>query len=133
MRRFAALLRPAAAVRAARPAVRWYSVQPPGASDLQRIGRASTVTDLFHRYDTSGDGLLQEDEMQQLLQSQGCVMSIEQVRTLIASIDADGDGCVSLSELEAFLYPVDMEGGDESEGAASVPSTDEQRERAALG
>eukprot|EP00756_Hemistasia_phaeocysticola_P028451 Hpha_TRINITY_DN16175_c3_g2::TRINITY_DN16175_c3_g2_i1::g.6833::m.6833 len=103
-----------------------------GPDTLRSLGKTQeTVADMFQRFDTSGDGLLQPDEMQQLLKSQGCVMTIDQVKVLMASLDSDGDGNISLSELESFIFPVDLEGG--GDGPNVRMEEDEMRERAALG
>ena len=54
---------------------------------------------VFEKFDTSGDGFLDAEELRIALRStRGADASLEECKEMIGSIDADGDGVISLEE-----------------------------------
>jgi hypothetical protein len=54
---------------------------------------------IFEKFDTSGDGFLDADELRIALRStRGVDVPLEECEEMIGSIDADGDGVISLEE-----------------------------------
>jgi len=53
---------------------------------------------LFSRFDTNGDGLVDEDEFREILRSLGGTSSDEVLSLEFAAIDTDTDGVVGFQE-----------------------------------
>mmetsp|Transcript_40055 Transcript_40055/g.94980 ORF Transcript_40055/g.94980 Transcript_40055/m.94980 type:complete len:306 (+) Transcript_40055:81-998(+) len=62
-------------------------------------GSREELITIFNKYDTSGDGFLDADELRIALRAVGGAdVSIEDCEEMIGSIDADGDGVISCEE-----------------------------------
>ena len=73
----------------------------------------STISDAFSRYDTNGDGYLDEHEFSQL-QSDPVIIRIRKATPeleksgplLFVEVDENGDGLISLNELTVIIQPL---------------------------
>ena len=61
------------------------------------------------------DGFVQVSQLEYILKKQGCNLSKDQLGEVIASMDANCDGRVSINEFRNFLYPVDFDASTEEE------------------
>ena len=77
-------------------------------------------------------GFVQTQQLDKLLRSQGCNLSPTQLQEMMAVMDENHDGKVSLAEFRNFLYPVDFEGGSLIATDESSLSSAEARALAAL-
>ena len=63
------------------------------------------VLDLFHEWDTDGDGQVSKREFRRAVQSFGWDYSAGHIDGVFAEIDVDGSGGVSYTELKQRLRP----------------------------
>jgi len=68
-------------------------------SDYLQAGRVG-ILQIFREFDTSKDGLLQENELMQGLMKLECELTVGQCKALITFLDKDGEGEIDLSELD---------------------------------
>jgi Ca2+-binding EF-hand superfamily protein len=57
----------------------------------------------FNIVDADGDGLIDADEMQGVMKALGEEITAERAAEVVAAVDTDGDGRVSLEEFAVFL------------------------------
>jgi len=80
-----------------------------------------SVMDLFGRFDTNGDGVIDSSELKEgLLALNLAALPPEQVDLLVRAIDENGDGSIDLGELEATLASDDASLGEEQDGSSST-------------
>jgi len=66
---------------------------------------ALDVKKAFRKFDSNGDGHLDKNEMKQLLISSGKNVSDQEVATLFAQGDVDGDGMIDIQEFVKLMFP----------------------------
>ena len=81
-----------------------------------------TVIDLFSRFDTNGDGIIDSSELKQgLLALNLAALPPDQVDILVQSIDENGDGSIDLNELQTTLdmddVAIEEASADEGDGS----------------
>lgn len=64
---------------------------------------AAELKEAFEMYDQNKNGLISAAELHQILSRLGEKCSIEDCRTMIKSVDSDGDGCVSFDEFKKMM------------------------------
>ena len=97
--------------------------------------RRTNVLRTFQRFDADGSGELDADELKAALREIGLVVGPDDLRSLLASMDTDGDGTISLSEFAGKLrqtkrdrYTVAaFEGEPARRSRASSPTTSVDR------
>ena len=57
----------------------------------------------FNIVDADGDGLIDADEMQSVMKALGEEITAERAAEVVAAVDTDGDGRVSLEEFAVFM------------------------------
>jgi calmodulin len=57
----------------------------------------------FNIVDADGDGLIDADEMQGVMKALGEEITAERAAEVVAAVDTDGDGRVSLEEFAVFM------------------------------
>jgi Ca2+-binding EF-hand superfamily protein len=57
----------------------------------------------FNIVDADGDGLIDADEMQGVMRALGDEITAERAAEVVAAVDTDGDGRVSLEEFAVFM------------------------------
>ena len=80
-----------------------------------------TVTELFNKFDEDGNGDLESDELLRGLRSLRIAdLPVKQLRALIVSIDADGNGVIDLDEFQSAMADAEVSferrQSDEQEG-----------------
>ena len=79
-----------------------------------------SVMDLFGRFDSNGDGVIDSSELKEgLLALNLAALPPEQVDLLVSAIDENGDGSIDLSELEATLASDDASVEEGQDGSTS--------------
>ncbi|CAN6341150.1 unnamed protein product [Urochloa humidicola] len=71
-----------------------------------RGSQLKQLREIFRRFDMDGDGSLTQLELAALLRSLGLRPTGEEVRALLAGMDADGNGAVEFDELAAAIAPL---------------------------
>eukprot|EP01063_Lacrimia_lanifica_P004118 TRINITY_DN12300_c0_g1_i1.p3 TRINITY_DN12300_c0_g1~~TRINITY_DN12300_c0_g1_i1.p3 ORF type:complete len:124 (+),score=50.36 TRINITY_DN12300_c0_g1_i1:55-426(+) len=107
MLRYAVRMAGRGALRAPLPVrgVRWNVTYP---SDI-----ASNMMKLDENTSLWAGEFLIVDRFNALLRSQGCNLTEDQLKALLAAMDTNKDGKISLSEFQNFVYTTDLEGGDD--------------------
>jgi len=73
---------------------------------LRKIYRTqSEVEGAFKKFDTNNDGAIDYNEMKQGLKSSGVLLTEQEIETIFAIADQDGDGQVSMVEFVLLLCP----------------------------
>ncbi len=68
-----------------------------------------TVTELFNKFDEDGNGDLESDELLRGLRSLRIAdLPVKQLRALIVSIDADGNGVIDLDEFQSAMADAEV-------------------------
>ncbi|KAK3154575.1 hypothetical protein QOZ80_2BG0192350 [Eleusine coracana subsp. coracana] len=80
---------------------------------------------VFELFDRDGDGRITRDELAESLERLGMVAPGDELAAVIARIDADGDGCVDISEF-ADLYDAVMHRGGGGNGDGDGGGRDEE-------
>ena len=74
------------------------------------FGSVSDAKTAFRRFDTNGDGVIDKDEMKQLMSvAGGKVVSSSEVETLFKKGDLDGDGQIDIQEFIKLMFPTSAE------------------------
>ena len=80
-----------------------------------------SLADLLAKYDKSGDGMLNQQELTTLIRKDLKVrsrdVSDKEIASLVAALDDDGDGTLSIDELAGFV------GGDDGGKALAIVET----------
>ena len=71
-----------------------------------RGSQLKQLREIFRRFDMDGDGSLTQLELAALLRSLGLRPTGEEVRALLAGMDADGNGAVEFDELADAIAPL---------------------------
>ncbi|KAF5740286.1 EF hand calcium-binding family protein [Tripterygium wilfordii] len=71
--------------------------------DLEHGGLASLLRDAFEHLDLNNDQSVTAEELCQNMENMGLELSLEDCQSIIASMDADGDGAASLEDLKLIL------------------------------
>ncbi|CAN6331897.1 unnamed protein product [Urochloa humidicola] len=79
---------------------------PPQQHAVLRGSQLKQLREIFRRFDMDGDGSLTQLELAALLRSLGLRPTGEEVRALLAGMDADGNGAVEFDELAAAIAPL---------------------------
>ena len=66
-----------------------------------------SFTKMFQEFDTSGEGLLSQQELGKALNKMGVALSTNQALVLFEAVDADGNGHIEINEALAFLHFVE--------------------------
>ena len=74
-----------------------YVVRPDLASQFTEE-ELESMRNIFSRFDVNGDGGIDENELSAIMEMIGEPCSKQQLRTLMADADTDGDGSVSFEE-----------------------------------
>mmetsp|Transcript_42607 Transcript_42607/g.66730 ORF Transcript_42607/g.66730 Transcript_42607/m.66730 type:complete len:249 (-) Transcript_42607:2562-3308(-) len=75
---------------------------------LEQLGKlqVDVLQDLFDIADTDESGTLDLQEVQEALNSKGLELTLQQTRQIIAGLDADSDGELSMDELRGATLPL---------------------------
>ena len=65
----------------------------------------SDVEAAFRQFDANGDGAIDFNEMSNGLKSSGVLLTVQEIETIFAVADQDGDGQVSMAEFVQLLCP----------------------------
>lgn len=65
----------------------------------------SDVEAAFRKFDANGDGAIDFNEMSNGLKSSGVLLTVQEIETIFAVADQDGDGQVSMAEFVQLLCP----------------------------
>lgn len=79
----------------------------------------------FDVYDVDGDGRITAAELGKVLARIGEGCSAEECQRMIASVDADGDGCVGFEEFKKMMCPQQPQPGS---GAGAAGQCDKDKE-----
>nr|KYP31502.1 putative calcium-binding protein CML25 [Cajanus cajan] len=71
--------------------------------DLEGGDLANTLSAAFEALDEDGNEILTGKELHEVMQNLGLELSLQNCEHLVASLDADGDGAVSLDELQLIV------------------------------
>ncbi|TKY56208.1 calcium-binding protein CML29 [Spatholobus suberectus] len=71
--------------------------------DLEGGNLANTLSTAFEALDEDGNEILTGEELHEVVQNLGLGLSLENCQHLVASLDADGDGAVSLDEFQLIV------------------------------
>lgn len=83
-----------------------YSTSSASASTVSvSFSSALDVKKAFRKFDSNGDGHLDKNELKQLLISSGKNVSDQEVATLFAQGDVDGDGMIDIQEFVKMMFP----------------------------
>ncbi|GMH01060.1 hypothetical protein Nepgr_002899 [Nepenthes gracilis] len=72
---------------------------------LLEVDRISQLREIFARFDTDSDGSLTLLELAALLRSLGFRPSGDQIRTMLATTDSNGNGTIEFDELATAILP----------------------------
>jgi len=61
------------------------------------------IASAFRRFDKDGDGHIEPREIKTVMSNLGCSQTDEQIRTLIASVDTDGNGMIEFDEFVGIM------------------------------
>eukprot|EP01052_Picozoa_sp_SAG31_P042778 SAG31_NODE_6903_length_1857_cov_1.667235_2_plen_134_part_00 len=73
----------------------------PTVASMAATGNVS-VDDLWRRLDADRSGTVDLGEIQKLIKQLGAKMKKQEIKKMLAEVDADGDGEISRAEFEAF-------------------------------
>ncbi|KAL6610726.1 hypothetical protein ACP70R_040695 [Stipagrostis hirtigluma subsp. patula] len=79
---------------------------PAAKQQVLRGSQLKQLREIFRRFDMDGDGSLTQLELAALLRSLGLRPNGDEVRALLAGMDADGNGAVEFEELAAAIAPL---------------------------
>ncbi|KAG4958957.1 hypothetical protein AAZX31_13G067800 [Glycine max] len=71
--------------------------------DLEGGNLANTLSTAFEALDEDGNEILTGEELHEVMQNLGLDLSLENCVHLVTSLDADGDGAVSLDEFRLIV------------------------------
>uniref|UniRef100_A0A0A9DQU1 EF-hand domain-containing protein n=1 Tax=Arundo donax TaxID=35708 RepID=A0A0A9DQU1_ARUDO len=98
---------------------------PPGVQQPQAAGSGSKAADaaelerVFELFDRDGDGRITREELEESLGKLGMPVPGDELASMIARIDTNGDGCVDVEEF-GELYRAVMAGDKGSRGGAAA-------------
>ncbi|GJN02484.1 hypothetical protein PR202_ga19840 [Eleusine coracana subsp. coracana] len=88
---------------------------------------AAELTRVFALFDKDGDGRITREELEESLGKLGMPVPADELASMIARIDANGDGCVDVEEFGA-LYRAIMAGNDDKKAGKEEEEEEEDED-----